>query len=118
MARPRKHDIEKRIHQVNIRLTEQENIKVTNYAASSGTSPANWIRAKIFTGKPPAARLSIIDQAVYNELRKIGVNLNQATHKLNQGEMPKDFLLRQLELINMIKKILKLLTDDRQPDQG
>ncbi len=104
--------------QVNIRLTKGESDKANQYALACGLSPANLIRKKVFTGKFPAVKLSPIDASLYQELKKIGVNLNQATHKINQGDFPKDYLIRQLELLAILNKILKVLTDDRQSDQG
>ena len=44
MGRPRVDDQDKRIVQVNIRLTEDEYKKASQYAEASHLSPANWIR--------------------------------------------------------------------------
>jgi hypothetical protein len=118
MARPKVNDIEKRIVQVNIRLTTDENTKVNEYATASGLSPANWVRAKIFTGKFPPVKMSPLDASIYQELKKIGVNLNQATHKINQGDFPKDYSVLQFQLLALLDKILKALIDDGQPDKG
>lgn len=118
MGRPRINDSEKRQVQVNIRLTTDENNKVNEFASACGLSPANWIRVKIFTGKFPVVKMSPLDNTLYLELKKIGVNLNQVTHKINAGEFPKEYLERQLELANLLKRIINLLTHDRQPDQG
>lgn len=62
--------------------------------------------------------MSPLDNSLYLELKKIGVNLNQVTHKINAGEFPKEYLARQLELAELLKIIINLLTHDRQPDQG
>lgn len=110
MGRPRINDSEKRQIQVNIRLTTDENNKVNEFASACGLSPANWIRAKVFTGKLPAVKMSPIDASVYVELKRIGVNLNQVTHKINAGEFPREYLERQFELSNLLKKIINLLT--------
>jgi hypothetical protein len=118
MGRPRVNVSDKRLVQVNIRLTVEENRKLNEFALASGLSPANWIRAKIFTGKLPAVKMSPMDASLYLELRRIGVNLNQVTHKINAGEFPKEYLTRQLELAGLIRNIINLLTHDRQPDQG
>ena len=118
MSRPRKNEQDRRVVQVNIRLTEEETNKVNGYATASGLSPANWIRYKVFTGKYPPVRMSPLDASVYQELRRIGVNLNQATHKLNLGDFPKDYRLLQLELFTLLNRILKLIIHDGQHDQG
>ncbi|HEY5746100.1 MAG TPA: plasmid mobilization relaxosome protein MobC [Chryseolinea sp.] len=118
MARPRVNDNDKRTIQVNIRLAEAENAKAVAYAQASGMTPANWIRAVAFTGKFPPMKLSPVDAALYRELKKIGVNLNQVTHKINKGEFPTEYIDRQVELTEMLSRILNVLTNDRQPDQG
>lgn len=112
MARPRINDSDKRIIQVNIRLTEAENAKAIAYAEASGISPANWIRITVFSGKFPPIKLSTADADLYRELKKIGVNLNQVTHRINQGDFPKEYLERQAELIGILNRILTVLTDD------
>lgn len=118
MSRPKIDEKDKRIVQVNIRLTSTEASTVNEHAKASGLSPANWIRVKVFTGKFPTVKASSLDASVYHELKKIGVNLNQAAHKLNQGEFPRDYRIHQLELTTLLNKILKQLLYDRQHDQG
>ena len=44
--------------------------------------------------------------------------LNQATHKLNQGDFSKDLREFQLQLIVLLSKILKAFVDGSQHDQG
>lgn len=118
MSRPKIEDQRKRVVQVNIRLTTEENSKVSEYAAASGLSPANWIRLKAFTGKNPPVRMSPLDTSIYQELKRIGVNLNQAAHKLNQGDFPKDLQALQVQLIALLNRILKVIVHDGQHDQG
>jgi hypothetical protein len=118
MSRPRKDDIEKRQVQVNIRLTRDEADTVENYATASGISPANWIRQKVFTGRFPNLKQSPINAALFQELKKIGVNINQIAHKVNLGEMPGPYLRYQLELLDKLNKIYKLLIDDGQANKG
>ncbi len=118
MSRPRINKQDKRVVQVNIRITESESSTLNEQAAASGLSPANWIRYKVFTGKNPPAKLSPLDASIYQELRKIGVNLNQAAHKLNQGDFPQEFRTLQLELLMLLNKVLKAILHDSQHDQG
>ena len=113
MARPRINDSDKRVVQVNIRLTIEESNKVNQYAAASGLSPANWIRYKVFVGKFPPVKMSPLDASVYLELKRIGVNLNQVTHRINAGAFPKEYLVRQLELTMILNNIIKVLINDR-----
>ncbi|HWA33875.1 MAG TPA: hypothetical protein VG737_07085 [Cyclobacteriaceae bacterium] len=113
MGRPRKTDSERRTAQLNLHLTADEEKKILEWAAASGMFPPEWIRQKIFTGRFPPVRQSPIETAVYQELRKIGVNLNQGTHKLNAGEFPRNYLTLQLELLAMLNKLCKVLLADR-----
>lgn len=109
MGRPKANEEKKRVVQVNIRLTSKESEVLNNYAAASGISPANWIRHKIFVGQNPPVKSSPINAAMYQELRKIGVNLNQIAHKVNQGEPPiglSDSHFAITELLNRVCKVL------------
>jgi hypothetical protein len=72
------------------------------------------MRKKVFTGKFPPVKMSQLEASMYNQLRSIGVNLNQITHKINQGDDHHkhfDFLIKTW--ID-IKGMLKHLTNDRQ----
>ena len=109
MARPVLQQEEKRIIQVNIRLTKKENEIVCNYAQASGMTPANWIRQKVFTGRLPTIRLSPVNAALYGELQKIGVNLNQAVKQLHVGKLSPAYLSILTELMKTLKEILNCL---------
>ena len=100
---------------MNIRLTIEEAEKVFHYAKASALTPANWIRKKIFTGKFPPVKMSPIEAATYYELKKIGVNLNQATHKINAGQVSRDYLVYILETQAQLRKIITLMIHDREP---
>lgn len=118
MGRPRLNDRDRRVHQLNMSLTDDEYARLTTYAQTSGVSVVKIIRSKVFSGKFPVAKVSKLDEAAYNELKRIGVNLNQAVHKINIGESPKDYLALLTHLLGLLNKILKLLLHDRKSDQG
>ncbi|MBD1384606.1 plasmid mobilization relaxosome protein MobC [Mucilaginibacter rigui] len=109
MGRPALQEEDKRIIQVNIRLTKEENHMVCNYAQASAMTPANWIRQKAFTGRFPAIKLSPVNAELYRELHKIGVNLNQAVKQLNAGKLSPAFLTILTALIKTQKDILNCL---------
>lgn len=109
MGRPKASEEKKRVVQVNIRLTTNENDLLNNYAAASGISPANWIRYKIFVGQNPPVKTSPLNASMYQELKKIGVNLNQIAHKVNQGEAPIGFSESHHVLIQLLNRICKAL---------
>ncbi len=109
MGRPALQEDDKRIIQVNIRLTKEENEMVCNYAQASGMTPANWIRQKAFTGRFPAIKVSPVNAELYRELHKIGVNLNQAVKQLNSGKLSPVFLTILGALVKTQKDILNCL---------
>jgi type IV pilus biogenesis protein CpaD/CtpE len=122
MGRPLANEEDKRIIQVNIRLTISENERVSTYAEASAMTPANWIRQKIFTGRFPQVKVSPVTAAMYRELHQIGVNLNQITRQMNAGKQP-NFVGVIAELAKQQRDILKLLIHDgrsgeRQRVQG
>jgi hypothetical protein len=109
MGRPALEEEQKRVVQVNIRLTVAENKKVEAYAQSAGLSPANWIRQKVFTGRFPPVKNSPIEAALYRELHKIGVNLNQAVKQMNSfraRQIPQQILD---DLLTIQQEIIKRL---------
>ncbi|UEG55026.1 plasmid mobilization relaxosome protein MobC [Mucilaginibacter daejeonensis] len=109
MGRPALQEEDKRTIQVNIRLTKEENEMVCNYAHASAMTPANWIRQKAFIGRFPAIKLSPVNAALYRELHKIGVNLNQAVKQLNADKLSPAFITILSALIKTQKDILNCL---------
>jgi hypothetical protein len=114
MGRPRVGDQDKRVVQVNIRLTKEEHEKVIQYSQASGLSPASWMRRKVFTGKFPPVKLSPVEASMYNELRSIGVNLNQIARTVNQGDDYKKHLDFIISIWITIQGMLTHLTNYRQ----
>lgn len=117
MGRPAINEEDKRVVQVNIRLTVSENERVFNQAEASAMTPANWIRQKIFTGKFPQVKVSPITAAMYRELHKIGVNLNQIAKHMNSGKQP-NFIGVIAGLGKQQRDILKHLIHDSRPGKG
>lgn len=116
MGRPAVNEEEKRIVQVNIRLTVAENERVANSAEASAMTPANRIRQKIFTGKFPQVKVSPVTAAMYRELHKIGVNLNQIAKHMNAGRQP-NFIGVITELSRQQTAILQYLIHDSRPGE-
>ncbi|NIG52507.1 plasmid mobilization relaxosome protein MobC [Chitinophaga sp. Cy-1792] len=114
MARPRKNESEKRVVQVNIRLTSCENQRVNELAKSVGITPANLIRQKLFAGRFPPVKHSPIEIDLYRELHRIGVNLNQATHRINRNELPGEYLSILIQVSKTVNQAIKLLVNDRR----
>ena len=116
MARPKSDPVQKLSKRFTFRLTEDEMERMLKVSAICGKAPGTLIREKLFKGKFPHARTPRIDVNTYAELKKIGVNLNQLTWKVNAG------MLRSLpvEALNGLKQHLELiiakLIHDSQPE--
>ncbi len=111
MGRPQKEKAERRTINFTVRLTEEEMDRLVMLARQCGMAPAVLIRDKVFKGKFPEARAAVIDRETFLELKKIGVNLNQLTHKVNSGFLPTNLMdllmsLNHKESI-LIKKLIK-----------
>lgn len=103
---------------MNVRLTGEEEVAMQQQATAAGLSLTNWIRHKLVTGKFPVPKQSPLTLSIYQELRRIGINLNQATHRLNHGEYVPEINRLLTELTELHTHVLeKLLSHDSQPDQ-
>ena len=85
-----------------------DKLAVFRAAALAGLSPSAYARKMLLTGKVVRVQTSSPDPETMDQLRRIGVNLNQAVHKLHgTGEAPaelesaaaavEDFLFKHLD---------------------
>lgn len=76
---------------VEVRLSAAEMAELDRMARARGMGRADWIaslvrqRLEVTTPPPLDARNAIVD--AWQQLKRIGVNLNQATHALNAAGM-------------------------------
>lgn len=89
MGRPRKNDDEKVSKNIKIHLTEKEYNKIIDFIKSTheneNYSISDFLRntiLDIISGKKAIIKQVLPIKYIY-ELNKIGVNLNQLTHKVN-----------------------------------
>jgi hypothetical protein len=119
MARPRKPDPERKSTRLAVRLTPAERLQIEQAAHQAGMSASSYIRAQILQGRVELSRHRSLPPALFDQIRRIGVNLNQLTKIANQtGKMPgdlprvckaiEDFLVRELEGVPM--------PDEEMPD--
>lgn len=91
MGRPRKTDDDSRTVFVGVRVTEAERAALASAAARSGLSLSAYLRASglsAFAAAATPARRSL-DWPALDQLRRIGVNLNQAVRVANaKGVLP------------------------------
>lgn len=92
MARPKKHDHERREASIPpIRLTFAELAHVEAQAKAAALSVSAYARARCL-GHAVAPRRSPVETGTLAELNSCGVNLNQIARHLNQGRgLPPEF---------------------------
>jgi len=103
MARPTKDDAAKRSHSLPpVRCTEDEKNIILGKADKAGMSVSEFMRSMALRGQI-IVKGSSLNLEVAGQLRKLGVNLNQQTKKLNAtGVMP-------IELVNLWRKLETVL---------
>lgn len=116
MGRP-KLDQEKKLSKWFIfRVTEDEMKRIHAAAETCGQAPGKLVRQKLFKGKFPVAKPSKLNLHTYSELKKIGVNLNQLTRKVNSGFLPDGLLSLLMKLLQQQETIIAKLLNDSQPE--
>lgn len=96
MARPTKDDATKLSQSLPpVRCTEAEKQEIKQKAAQAGLSLTEYIRKMVLHGKITIRQHKSVDPEVFFQIRKLGINLNQQTKKLNAtGALPLE--LKQL----------------------
>jgi hypothetical protein len=116
MARPRKADNAKKTYRLIIRLSADERKSVEAVAKSKGLKGYAYGRLRLLDGRVQKTVLAEIDQAVYFELKKIGVNLNQLTRVANSGRLPVGIQELLVRLGEQQQTIIKILLRDRDSE--
>ena len=83
MARPKSDPTNRRTAQLNLRLSPVELAALQSKAEAAGTNLTAFTRAAALSRKLPAAPVSSVDFETRQELRRIGVNLNQIAKAMN-----------------------------------
>lgn len=113
MARPRKPTDETRPHVVSFRLTDAEMARLQEEAAAASTVPNEYARLKTVGGRAPgqrrkgreAGRGLEVSFELRQELRRMGVNMNQIARRLNMtGEHEPE------ELASASKRVDEVIT--------
>lgn len=98
------------------RLSESELLKLTQIAADSGLSLGAVVRQRLFGGRFPNPKIPRVELAVYMELKKSGINLNQLTKKINSGKLPLGLYVELVKLQKQQQTIIELLLHDSNPE--
>lgn len=108
MARPKKLPDELRIDTLAFRLTPAERLQIEDAARAAGVTASEYARMQTLRGRVVVQPRQSLDHAAFDQLRRIGVNLNQLARIANQTQrVPagltractavENFLARELE---------------------
>lgn len=86
MARPTKEKKDQRYIRITVRLTEAECVQLEKLSAYAGLQASEVIREAVFKNRVLQAKVPVLDQQTYVELKRIGNNINQIAKHLNAGQ--------------------------------
>ena len=97
---------------LSVRCNPQLLTRVQNRAAREGVCLSVALRALLSdyaAGRAPTVAVARSIDALKNELRPIGVNLNQAAHALNSGRYPRHLEPNLRRLVGALRRLRTLL---------
>jgi hypothetical protein len=113
---------------VRVRLTEEEKGRLDQIAREMGLSLSGYFR-RLALDRPLPSRRPIrpipeVNQDLYVELRRVGVNLNQLAQRMNRAESPdRQEILPVLELLagavaDITVKVIGAGRDEASPGES
>ena len=96
-------------HWVSFRVTAEQHVQLLDKAQRSGMGPGEYARSRSLRGIARAKKagpstapiFGDATRAVFHELRKQGVNLNQIAHHCNRHQVPPPRELEELAKVVM-----------------
>jgi len=85
MARPQIDPAEKRTQTIGVRLSPNEIVRVTELADAAGLTVAGFMRSAALKHRVTVVQSIAPDFDMRDQVRRIGVNLNQIARVLNAG---------------------------------
>ena len=89
MPRPRKQPANRRTEAIACRLTAAERAQITMGARRAGLTVSDYLRQQALVGRVVVREQRRLDHAAFDQIRRLGVNLNQLTRLAHQtGQIP------------------------------
>lgn len=73
---------------IPVRLTPEERDELRKQAETHHVSLSDYIRRIVLKRRMPLAAAPEVNRETYNQLRRVGNNLNQLAHAMNLGSNP------------------------------
>lgn len=91
MARPKKLPEQRLTERIKFDLRRSDFLRALQSAEKAGMTLTAFARQQFLRGRVVIKQTRQLDYAAFNQLRRIGVNLNQIARKFHQsGKPPKD----------------------------
>lgn len=108
MARPRKPAHELRSEMIRFTVRPAEYVRIQQNAAAAGESVSDYTRSMVLKGRLVVQQTRALDHAAYDQIRRLGVNLNQAVHKLHAtGRIPPELLSSAAAIERILVKVIE-----------
>ena len=89
MARPPKGRDDQLSEMLRCRLRPAEYLRIRQAAQKADMSVSDFARRMLLSGQVTIRQMQSLDPEAFDQLRRIGINLNQAVHKLHAtGRIP------------------------------
>lgn len=118
MPRPRKDTDDRRSESLAFRLTPAERLRVEHAAIAAGLSASEYARELTLKGRVVIQQRLALDPAAFDQLRRIGVNLNQLARVANQTRQPPPELARVCAAVEELLIRELDARDTAAPDSG
>ena len=86
MARPRKSTDERLSERIHFDVCRSDFLRAAQHAEKAGMTLTAYARQQFLSGRVVVKQTRQLDHATFDQLRRIGVNLNQLTRLANQTE--------------------------------
>jgi len=107
MARPRKSTADLHAHTLRFTVPTAEYIRIQKAAARAGVSVSQYLRERERSGQTIVRETRALSPEVFAELRRIGVNLNQAVRFLHTfRDVPPELLSAAAAIEAILKEHL------------
>ena len=115
MARPRKAQAERLTESIHFRVLPSDFLRAARAAENAGMSLTDYARQQLLAGRVIVHQTRQLDHAAYDQLRRIGVNLNQLTRLAHMKDiMPPPGLT---EICALIERFLREHVDGPESHQ-
>ncbi len=102
MGRPTKKAGERRTERIAIRLTPAERLQIETASRQAEMQPSEYVRLQALKGRVVMQNTQSLDHATFDQLRRIGVNLNQIAKITNINKQTPPNLTETLSALERI----------------